>query len=63
MDDYLNLQKSWAYTLPIFTLGKFFQEGERTLLPVALQVHHGVCDGFHTCRFLNELQTLLDKIE
>ena len=59
----LNLQKSWAYTLPIFTLGKFFQEGERTLLPVALQVHHGVCDGFHTCRFLNELQTLLDKIE
>lgn len=59
----LNLQKSWAYTLPIFTLGKFFREGERTLLPVALQVHHGVCDGFHTCRFLNELQTLLNDVE
>lgn len=59
----LNLPKGSAYTLPIFTLGKFFLEGERTLLPVALQVHHAVCDGFHTCRFLNELQTLLDGIE
>lgn len=59
----LNLAKGHAYTLPIFTLGKFFLEGERTLLPVALQVHHGVCDGFHTCRFLNELQALLDGIE
>ena len=59
----LNLQKGYAYTLPIFTLGKFFLEGDRTLLPVALQVHHGDCDGFHTCRFLNELQALLDGIE
>lgn len=59
----LNLAKGHAYTLPIFTLGKFFLEGELTLLPVALQVHHGVCDGFHTCRFLNELQALLDGIE
>lgn len=59
----LNLQKGYAYTLPIFTLGKFFLEGDRTLLPVALQVHHGVSDGFHTCRFLNELQALLDGIE
>lgn len=59
----LNLEKGYAYTLPIFTLGKFFLENEHTLLPVALQVHHGVCDGFHTCRFLNELQALLDGIE
>ena len=59
----LNLQKGYAYTLPIFTLGKFFPESDRTLMPVALQVHHGVCDGFHTCRFLNELQALLNDVE
>lgn len=59
----LNLQKGYAYTLPIFTLGKFFPESDRTLMPVALQVHHGVCDGFHACRFLNELQALLNDVE
>lgn len=59
----LNLQKGYAYTPPIFTLGKFFPESDRTLMSVALQVHHGVCDGFHACRFLNELQALLNDVE
>ena len=56
----LNLAKGHAYTLPIFTLGKFFLEGERTLLPVALQVHHGVTDGFHVGRFFTRLQAWAD---
>ena len=59
----LNLQKGYAYTLPIFTLGQFFPESDRTLMSVALQVHHGVCDGFHACRFPNELQALLNDVE
>lgn len=52
----LNLPKSASYLLPIFTLGKYFHDGKRILLPVSAQVHHAVCDGFHLCRFLNELQ-------
>ena len=32
----------------------------KTLLPLAVQVHHGVCDGFHLCRFLNGLQARLE---
>lgn len=32
-------------------------------LPLAVQVHHGVCDGFHVCRFVNELQELLGQRE
>lgn len=58
----LNLPKGSDYLLPIFTMGKFSTEGERTFLPLAIQVHHAVCDGFHTCRFLNELQEMLDQI-
>lgn len=57
----LNLQKGYNYLLPIFTLGKYFQEKGRTLLPLAIQVHHAVCDGFHICRFLNELQELINN--
>lgn len=56
----LNLQKGYDYLKPIFTIGKYYQEGEKTLLPLAIQVHHAVCDGFHICRFINELQELIN---
>lgn len=56
----LNLQKGYAYLLPIFTIGKYHYERERCLLPLSVQVHHAVCDGFHVARFINELQELLN---
>ena len=56
----LNLQKGYDFLLPIFTMGKFQAENGRTLLPLAVQVHHGVCDGFHLCRFINGLQERLE---
>lgn len=55
----LNLQDGYKYLLPIFTMGRFSLEGDKTLLPISVQVHHAVCDGFHLWRFLNELQELL----
>ena len=57
----LNLQKGYDYLKPIFTMGKYYQEAERTLIPLAIQVHHAVCDGFHVCRFINELQELINN--
>lgn len=52
----LNLPKATDYLLPIFTTGKYFQENGKTWLPIAIQVHHAVCDGYHLSRFVNELQ-------
>lgn len=57
----LNLQKGYTYLIPIFTFGKFYEENHRTVIPLAVQVHHAVCDGFHLCRFLSEVQELLDE--
>lgn len=57
---HLNLQKGYDYLLPMFTIGKYYEENERTMLPLAIQVHHAVCDGFHVCRFVQELQALLN---
>lgn len=54
----LNLQKGYDYLLPIFTMGKYTEEKGRILLPLSVQVHHAVCDGFHVCRFIRELQEL-----
>ena len=49
--------------LPIFTMGRYYEENGKTLLPLAVQVHHGVCDGFHLCRFVSGLQARLDGME
>lgn len=57
----LNLQNGYHYLPPIFTMGKFQEENGKTLLPLAIQVHHAVCDGFHLCRLVNELQELLNQ--
>ena len=56
---HLNLQKGYDYLPPIFTMGRFHEEGGKVLLPLAVQVHHAVCDGFHLCRLVNEVQALL----
>lgn len=56
----LNLQKGYQYLLPIFTMGKYYEEKSRYILPLAIQVHHAVCDGFHVSRFVNELQELVE---
>ncbi len=55
----LNLQKGYDYLLPIFTFGKYYKENDKYWLPLSIQVHHAVCDGFHTCRLINELQEML----
>lgn len=57
----LNLQKGYTYLSPIFTLGKYYKEDDKFLIPLSIQVHHAICDGFHVCQFLNELQDLINK--
>ena len=56
-----SLKKGYDYLLPIFTFGKYYEEGGKYYIPLSIQVHHAVCDGFHVCRFLDELQDLLNK--
>ncbi|MED4827076.1 type A chloramphenicol O-acetyltransferase [Bacillus atrophaeus] len=58
----LNLYNG-EYLLPIITLGKYFSDGETVCLPISLQVHHAVCDGYHVSMFINELQKLADSFE
>lgn len=42
--------------IPIITLGKFVERGGAVVMPVAVQVHHGVVDGVHVARFYRELE-------
>lgn len=56
----LNLQRGYNYLIPVFTMGRYYHEDGKFLLPLAIQVHHAVCDGFHVARFINELQSLIN---
>lgn len=58
----LNIANIASNFTPIFTMGKFYREGDKILLPLSVQVHHAVCDGFHVGRFVNELQTLCNEL-
>ena len=53
---------NYNYLLPIFTIGKYYEYGGKIWLPLAVQVHHAVCDGYHTCRFINDMQLQLHEM-
>ena len=46
---------------PMFTIGKYYVQDQRVLMPLAIQVHHAVCDGFHVGRLVNELQNICNS--
>ncbi len=55
----LNIINEGDFLLPIITWGKYFSsEGNSVLIPISVQVHHAVCDGYHASQFINDLQEL-----
>ena len=59
--DMYGIDGSWLG--PFVAIGKFFEQGEKVLLPVHIKVHHAMCDGYHIGLFFNELQSLCENIE
>ncbi|GGD82264.1 type A chloramphenicol O-acetyltransferase [Paenibacillus nasutitermitis] len=56
----LNIYNEGTYLLPIFTMGKFFRQDNRVQLPLSVQLHHAVCDGYHAGIVFHELQLRAD---
>jgi chloramphenicol O-acetyltransferase type A len=50
-------------SIPRFVFGKFFNEGERVLMPFSVEVHHALMDGLHVGRFLSRLEEGLSEPE
>ncbi len=46
-------------SIPRITFGKAEMNGEKLMLPVSIQVHHGLADGLHVARFLEQFQQVL----
>lgn len=50
------------FLAPVVTWGKYEMEAGKYMMPVTMNIHHAVADGFHLARFFKELQTLINSI-
>jgi chloramphenicol O-acetyltransferase type A len=47
-------------SIPRISWGSFKEHKEKTVMPLAVQVHHGLADGYHLGNFFNQMQELLN---
>lgn len=50
-------------SVPRFAWGKFFMEGEKAKMPLAVQAHHALMDGLHVGKYYQIVQEYLDQPE
>ena len=48
-------------SVPKITFGKFNVRDGKKYLPVSIEAHHGLVDGFHLAKYLSEFQKQLEK--
>jgi chloramphenicol O-acetyltransferase type A len=49
--------------IPRFVWGRYFDQGNKLLMPLGAQAHHAVVDGIHMGNYFAEVQALLDRAE
>ena len=49
-------------SVPRISWGKYFQEGDRILLPFSVQVHHALADGYHVAEFVKLLEKFINDL-
>ncbi|WP_297639204.1 CatA-like O-acetyltransferase [uncultured Clostridium sp.] len=56
-------ESGYQFLFPMVTWGKYFDVEEKTLMPVTLQIHHAVADGYHCSLFYEDLERVLKNPE
>lgn len=51
------------FLAPVVTWGKYEQENGRLIMPLTMNIHHAVADGFHLSRFFNEVQDMINTLD
>lgn len=59
----VNNETNMPMLFPMVTWGKYYNENGKLLMPVSLQVHHSVADGYHCSLFYNEVQDMVRSPE
>jgi chloramphenicol O-acetyltransferase type A len=50
-------------SVPRMTWGKYQRENGRVVMPLSVQVHHGLADGYHVGRFYDRFQKIVGQPE
>ncbi|MBM7834922.1 chloramphenicol acetyltransferase [Clostridium sardiniense] len=59
----VNNETNIPMLFPMVTWGKYYNENEKVFMPVSLQVHHSVADGYHCSLFYDEVQDIVSNPE
>ncbi|MBN1045716.1 MULTISPECIES: chloramphenicol acetyltransferase [unclassified Clostridium] len=54
-------QSERQFLFPMVTWGKYFEHDGKVLMPLTLQVHHAVADGYHCSLFYSDVQQVLEN--
>jgi len=57
----ISLNKNDA--VPRISWGKYYRNGNKVLLPFSVQVHHALVDGIHVGKYVEKLQSYLDRLD
>lgn len=49
-------------SIPRIVFGKYFSQGEQTLLPVSVEVHHSFVDGYHLGQYFEYMQKEINAL-
>jgi len=49
-------------SIPKLVFGKFFKEGDRLKMPLSVEVHHALLDGYHVSEYFKKYQELMDEV-
>lgn len=50
------------YLAPVVTWGRFETENGKTVLPLSVNIHHAVADGWHLSRFFSDVQEIISAL-
>lgn len=50
------------YLAPVVTWGKYEEKDGRMIMPITMNIHHAVADGYHLSRFFLEVQKLIGSL-
>ena len=64
---FTSLQHAMSYhphdSVPRISWGKFFEQNDKTLMPLSVQAHHALVDGRHMGMYFTNIQEKLDYID
>lgn len=59
----VNNESGSPFLFPMVTWGKFTEENNKIIMPLSIQVHHAVADGYHCSLFFSDVKEISLKPE